>query len=350
MNILALLPATATLAATLLAATPPAQAGGPMQRRLQIEAELVRDASVTGTERGRARLSQSVNLQVVLMSDGVPSPSNPLDPEDGRRLAEQGQRTQQKVQAALQRQGAAPADPQATMARAQASMAQAQALMARCGQDRDCLMREATAMSAAQAGRQVPGAQARMEAYGTAVRGCEKQHAAAAAREACIAQARRQAGASDDGEADEVAPTPYLLFTGTAGCQLDAATKIDERVEGSFEDVQGTVPFTRTIQAQGRERDTTLCLLMQAVLDTRSGRLWTHVLPTLRGVPGTIVRAEKGRRPQQADEVQPARWHEGQDWLMGRLANLSAGGTDRFERALPGGKLDLKLKWSFAPM
>lgn len=333
-------------------AAPAAQAlptAGPQQRRLQIQADLVREARVEGVERGRVRLVQSVNLQVLLVSDGVPSVSNPLDPDDGRRLAEQGQRSAQKVQSALQRVGAAPsADPVATMAQAQAMMAQGQALMARCGQDRDCLMREAVGRVPV-SGPQAGAVQGRLQAYAGAVRACEKQHAAAAAREACIAQARRQAGGSDDSDADEVLEAPYLLFHGAPACQIDAATKIDERVEGSFDDVQGVVPFTQTTQADGHEREAQSCPLMQAVLDTRNGRLWTRVLPVLRGVPARTVRAEKGRRPQQNDEVRAARWHEGEGWLQGRLENLSPSGSDRHERSLPGGKLELRLSWRFAP-
>lgn len=337
---------TPLLAAWLLAATAGADAG-PLQRRLELEARLVRDASFSGVERGQSHLVQSVNLQVVLTSDGTPLPHNPLDPDDPRRQLERAQRTQQKVDAALHRAGPSAARPALPP---QELQAQAQAMMARCGQDRDCLMREASALSAAQVGRGQPQVQARLEAYGSAVRGCEARHTAAAAREACIAQARRQAGGSDDSDADEVVETPYLMFTGTTACQLDATTRIEERTEGRFDDVQGVVPYTTTLKAEGRDRDTTTCPMMQAVLDTRSGRLWTRVLPALRAVPASTVRAERGRRPQQSDGPVEVRWHEAQDWLTGRLANLGAGGSDRLERPLPGGRLELQLRWKFAPL
>lgn len=342
------------LSNTLLAAVPAALAlaqlaaagnadAAPMQRRLQIETELVRDASFSGVERGRARLVQAVGLQVVLSSDGVPAANNPLDPDDGRRQLEWARRAQQKVEAAQQRVGTARAEAPS----AAAMQAQAQALMARCGQDRDCLMREATAMSAARVGQGQPQVQARLQAYGDAVRGCERRHAAAKEREACIAQARRQAGGSDESDADDAVETPFLIFTGTGDCRLDAATKIDERVDGSFDDVQGVVPFTTTTKADGRERDPNACALMMAVLDTRDGRLWTRVMPALRGVPGRTVRAEKGRQPQGSDVQEAPRWHEGETWLADRLARLGAAGSDRMERALPGGKLELKVRWSF---
>lgn len=338
--------AAAVLACGLAGAiATPAQAAGPQRLRLQIEADLQREAALSGVERGRLQLAQRVQLQLVLATDGALSVSNPLDPDDSRRMAEQAQRTQAKVQAALQRQGQAPAGPDP-----QQLMAQAQALMARCGQDRDCLMREASAMSAARVAAGNPQVQARLQAYGDAVRACERQHAASAAREACIARARQQAGGSDESDADDAVEAPYLVYTASAAsCQLDAATRIDARTEGSFDDVQGVVPFTSTTRADGRERDAMLCPLMMAVLDTRNGRLWTRVLPALRGVPGTTVRAERGRRPQQSEAVQPASWYEAQDWLTERLGRLNSQGSDRLERALPGGKLELKLRWSATP-
>ena len=66
--------------------------------------------------------------------------------------------------------------------------------------------------------------------------------------------------------------TPYLMFSGRAGCRLEATVKIDGRVEGSFQDVQGTVPYTETTQAQQTRRDDSLCPLLQVVLDQRNGR------------------------------------------------------------------------------
>ena len=96
-----------------------------------------------GAEQGRGKLVQQLSLSVVLTSDGTPMVNNPLDPEDGKRQLERAQRSQQKVQTALAKQGnaAAPAPDMAAM------QARAQQLMARCGQDRECLMREASTMS-----------------------------------------------------------------------------------------------------------------------------------------------------------------------------------------------------------
>jgi hypothetical protein len=92
------------------------------------------------------------------------------------------------------------------------------------------------------------------------------------------------------------------------------------------------------------------CSQLQVVLDTRNGRVWTLMTPALRGAPGTRVRTDKGRKPQQDSGLQEARFYEAMEWLNTRQANLSASGSDRLQRMLPGGKLDVKLRWSFAPL
>lgn len=333
------------VAAALLAASS-AHAAGPGQRKLQIEIEMQREAAFDGIERGKSRLVQTVSLQAVLATDGVPMLNNPLDPDDTRRQMERAQRTQAKVQAAQQKYGSAPANPQAMAA----MQSQAQAMMAKCGQDRDCLMREATAFSAAQVGAGHPQTQARLQAYGNAVQACERQHKAAAQRDACIANARRQAGGSDETDTDEVVETPYLHFTAIPACQFETQMKIDERIEGTYGDVQGIVPFSEVRQAEGRDQFMAACSQLQAVLDTRNGRLWTLMTPALRGAPGTHLRTEKGHKPKQDSGLQEVRWHEALDWLNARQASFSAGGSDRLQRTLPGGRIDVKLRWSFAPL
>lgn len=339
-------PAAIALAASLLAS---AQAAPPAQRRLEISIDYQRQAAlVGGVERGRGRLAQTLMLSAVLQSDGAPMPTNPLDPEDGKRQWEAAHRQQQRVQAALARQGGGAAVAPVDMA---AMQARAQQMQAKCGQDRDCLMREAMAMSAVQVAGGHAGVQQRLEGYGAAVQACERQHAAAKAREACIANARRQAGGvADDSDADDEVETPYLFFRGHAGCRFDAALKIDERIDGQFDDVQGVVPFTHTVQAEQRQRDELVCPLVQAVLDTRNGRLWTHLVGAVREAPAVTVRAEKGRKPQRLDGNAALQWREAETWLQQRLQRLDAGGADTVR--LPAGadgQVELRLKWRFAP-
>jgi hypothetical protein len=344
--------AAALCAAFLLAlALPSAHAAPPSARRLQLTIELQRDAGVqVGAESGRGKLAQQYTLSAVLHTDGTPALHNPLDPDDGKRQLERAQRTQQRVQQALQRQGGgAPAAP--SMADIQSMQARAMQLQAKCGTDRECLMREASAMSAAQVAGGDRALQARLQGYGQAVQACERQAPAGAAREACIANARRQAGGGgDDGPADDAVETPYLHFFGQAQCKLDMAAKMDGRVEGRYQDVQGTVTFTETTQADARQRDERQCPLLQAVLDTRNGRLWTHVPIDLHGLQGVTVRTEKGRAPQRQEGGVSLRWHEATDWVQQRLHNLSSRGQDSARLPATGGQTEVKLRWSFEPL
>lgn len=335
-------PALLALCLLLSAAAGPAVAD--TARRLKIDLELRRDGTVSsGADQGRGRLEQTLTLTAVLHTDGSPMMHNPLDPEDGRRQLERAQRSQQRIQTALARQGSAPA----AMPDLAAMQARARQLMDRCGQDRECLMREASALVAAQ----VPGGerapQARLQAYGQAVAACERQPAKA--REACQADARRRAGGGED-EPEEVDVSPYLMFFGRAGCQLETTVKIDSRVEGSFQDVQGTVPYTETAQARQTRRDDTLCPLLQAVLDQRTGRLWTHVM-AVDAAPGVQVRSERGRAPQRSEGPLSLRWMEADSWLQQRLSQLSDGGEDRTQvPAAGGGRTEAVLRWRFEPL
>jgi hypothetical protein len=168
-------------------------------------------------------------------------------------------------------------------------------------------------------------------------------------------QSRQQAGGSDPTDHDDVVETPYLHFSGRAGCRFDVAVKIDDRVEGSFEDVQGTVPYVQMTRAEQRRRDDSACALVQAVLDTRDGRLWTHVGAALREVPGVTVRSEKGRAPQRHEGPVALQWLEGSDWLQQRLLKLSSGGEDQARLPAGGagrvdGQVEMKLRWRFAPV
>ncbi|HUG25209.1 hypothetical protein [Piscinibacter sp.] len=334
-------PPLLALGLVLLAGADPAAAD--TARRLKIDLEVRRDGTVQhGAEQGRGRLVQQLTLTAVLHSDGTPMPNNPLDPDAGKRQLERAQRSQQRMQAAQAKYGSTPA-PAPDLA---AMQARAQQLMARCGQDRECLMREASTLSAAQVAGGDHATQARLQAYGQATAACERQPAKA--REACQADARRRAGGGED-EPDEVVETPYLMFTGRAGCRLETTVKIDGRVEGSFQDVQGTVPYTETAQAQQTRRDDSLCPLLQVVLDQRNGRVWTHVM-AVDSAPGVQVRSEKGRAPQRHEGPLALRWMEAGPWIQQRLVKLSAGGEDRVRLpAAGGGQAEAVLRWRFEP-
>ena len=286
---------------------------------------------------------QQLTLTAVLHSDGTPMLNNPLDPEDGKRQFERAQRSQQRMQAAQAKVGNAPA-PAPDMA---AMQARAQQMMAKCGQDRECLMREASAMSAAQVAGGDRATQAQLQAYGQAAAACERQQGKA--RDACQADARRKAGGGED-EPDEVVETPYLMFTGRAGCRLEAKIKIDNRVEGSFNDVQGVVPFTETTQAQQTRREDMYCPMLQVVLDQRNGRLWTHVM-AIDSPTACTCAARRAARRSAARAACPCAGWKPSPWVQQRLSNLSAGGDDRVQvPAAGGGKAEATMRWRFEPI
>jgi hypothetical protein len=334
--------AVVALGFVLLALTDPAEAA-ETARRLKIDLEVKRDGTVQqGAEQGRGKLVQQLSLSVVLTSDGTPMINNPLDPEDGKRQLERAQRSQQKMQAAQAKYGSTPAAPP-DMA---AMQARAQQMMAKCGQDRECLMREASAMSAAQVAGGDRATQAKLQAYGQAASLCERQ--SGKAKEACQADARRRAGGGED-EPEETVETPYLMFTGRANCRLEASIRIDNRVEGSFNDVQGVVPFTETAQAQQTRREDVYCPMLQVVLDQRNGRVWTHVM-AIDSAQGVSVRSEKGRAPQRSEGPLALRWMEATPWVQQRLTPLRAGGEDKVRVPVAGGQAEATMRWKFEPI
>jgi len=300
-------PTRARAALTLLAALASfwlladlTQAQPPQQRRLVLDVELQRQGPVqAGAERGEQTLSQRWQFSALLQGDGVPMPHNPLDPDDPRRQAEAAQRMV----------AAAPAAPGPDW---RAMQARAQALQARCGQDQACLMREASALSAAAMPGVNPGSQGRLRADGPAA--------------------------------------PYLLFTGAAACGLQLSARLDERVQGRFNDVQGVVSYTETARGQESRRDDMPCQTLQAVLDTRNGRVWTALATVPQDVQGVRTREEGNRRGQRHEGRIGLRWHEAQGWLQQRLEQLSTEGQDQARLPAGSGQAEIKLKWSFRPV
>lgn len=312
------------------------QAQAPQLRHLVLDVELQRQGPVqAGAERGEQTLSQRWQFSALLQSDGAPMPHNPLDPEDQRRQAEAAQRIS----------AAAPAAPSPDW---RAMQAKAQALQARCGQDSACLMREAAALSAAAMPGANPGSQGRLQAYGQAAAACERQPAGKA-REACRADARRQAGGGAEAPDDGGPATPYLFFNGIAACGLQLSARLDERVQGRFNDVQGVVSYTETARGQESRRDDTACPTLQAVLDTRNGRVWTALATVPQDVQGVHTREETNRPAQRHEGRIGLQWREAQGWLQQRLARLSAEGQDQARLPAGSGQTEIKLKWSFRP-
>lgn len=329
---------------------PPGDAAAAEQAaRLTVVIEMQRQARTQlGAEIGRMQLTQRVDYAITLVSDGAPMAHNPLDPAEPARLAAQAQQAQQQVQTA-RRPAAAPApDPQAMQA-------MAMRLQAQCGTDRDCLMREASRFSTSQVAARTggdPAVAARLQAYGAAYRDCERQHPAGPQREACANRARVAAGGVADAPEDADPETPYLLFRALASCRPAGSVSLDERIEGSFADVQGTVPYTETRRADDRGAVAALpCGTQMAVLDTRDGRLWVHHQVLGLQAQGVAVRSERGRAPQRREGLQEQRWHEAAPWLSERLTRLNRHGSA--EATLPAGadgKTQVRLSWRWQPI
>lgn len=291
------------LAALSLSACPAADALAQQQRRLVLDIELQRQGPVQqGAERGEQRLTQRWQLSALLHSDGVPMPHNPLDPQD----PQDPQRQLQAAGVSL----AAPGDPAALQARAQAAQM-------RCAGDTACLMREAAALTATISPPPGvnPGSQGRPRA------------------------------AAPDG----APPTPYLLFTGPMACGLQLTASLDERIDGSFNDVQGVVRFSETAQGRETRRDDLPCPTLQAVLDTRTGRLWTALATVAQDVQGRHRREVQNRPAREREGRLPLRWMEAQDWLQQRLQRLSAEGSDQARLPAGSGEARIRLRWSFRP-
>jgi hypothetical protein len=282
----------------------------PQQRQLTLQLDLQRQGPVqAGAEKGQQQLRQQWRLEATLSTDGVLMINNPLDPDDTRRLA-------------ARTLGAKPAAPtgngrpvsatqgQALQAEMQARM---QAMPARCGTDAACIARESAAISQAM--------QAAMQAAG---------------------------GSATPSAPDDTGPEArFLHFSGAPNCRLQATGRIDNTVRGTYNDVQGVVPYTETQKGEDTLRDPVYCPGVMAVLDVKSGRVWVG-FPTLpQQARGVSTREDKGRAPRVTQGAIGLRWWEGQDWLTQRLQTLSERGSDAFQRSTAELKVDLRAEWSF---
>ena len=71
--------------------------------------------------------------------------------------------------------------------------------------------------------------------------------------------------------------------------------QIDARLEGSFGDVQGQVPFSETTRANESLRPLHDCASAQALLDTRNHRLWTYLGAVPQRLAASAARCAGGR-------------------------------------------------------
>jgi hypothetical protein len=67
-----------------------------------------------------------------------------------------------------------------------------------------------------------------------------------------------------------------------------------------------------------------------------------------RSGQGSFHREVRGRAPVRQQGAQQIEWREAQKWLDDRLLNLNdSSGADRFVQPVPGGQIDVSLRWRF---
>lgn len=104
---------------------------------------------------------------------------------------------------------------------------------------------------------------------------------------------------------EEVEPDErYMLFTGEMGCAASLNIKVNERLEGEYNDVGGMQPYTMTYSAQSsgaqHERDM-LCVTGTGMLDVKDNVFYRGGLG-LPEVTGHYVFHEKNRGNLQDDK------------------------------------------------
>jgi hypothetical protein len=311
--------------------------------RLAVTIEVERDSQTTSNGGLiKQKLRSKVQCETTLRSDGELQNFNPIDPAEHARQMQVAAKVQQRVAAAAP---ARPMDPNA-----QADMvARAQKLQALCGQDRDCLMREAMKLSSAQSGLDASG-QAKLQAYGAGYVACEKRHPEGKARQACIADARRQAGGRPDAtDTDDEAPAKYLSYLGLGDCQVRTHVTVDLVSEGTYPDVQGQVPFKTTVQADGQPATPMLCTGQQIVLDTQAKVLWSHGAWSVNRPNGVTVRAVAGRKTERTEGDVDFGWGEATPWISEQLRRFPKQADLRHVVPVSDGtgQIVVRMRWNF---
>lgn len=305
-------------------------AAAPRSARLEVSIDIERQSSARGanghhTETTRANYRFATSVR----SDGSLMAINSFDPQAMADVAARSERDQRKVQAALAAQRAQPARALPTAMTANpmspADMqARAMKIQAQCGADRDCLMREASALSLAMAPTDAR-VQGRLQGYATALQQCEKRAATAGARDACMAQARRDAGGADDSEpADETPPDRYMMFIGQPPCDASYGVRVDSVAEGASADVYGMVPFKVVMKIDENVAAPGLCGT-SLILDTQTNTYWSQGAVMLPAVRGVTTRTEFGRT-QRSEGQFGTEWFEAAPWIAEQLKHMTQSG------------------------
>ncbi|MDZ7652649.1 MAG: hypothetical protein U5L03_08950 [Burkholderiaceae bacterium] len=329
------------------------------------------ELKVTGTETMRngsdhatTQIAQSIRLSTAARSDGELVSINTKVPDFAQKMqaqaAAQEARTRE-VQAMQQRyaqnqraQGAVP--PQMAPVSQADMMAKMHAMQARCGTDPQCLMNEATKMSAQQVAGYDAALQKRLEGHGAERAQCERDFAKdARKRAACLDAAEIRAGGTGGDNYEAEADLRYLNFYGFDNCGAQVSATIDDRTSGRYEDVQGMVPYTVTRKADWKADATQariVCTAYNPVLDVKARTITTDglVLPEVRG---RSTRSDRGRTAS-VEEALPLR-SEALVWASEQLRQAPASGTRKTTLPIKSttgqgtveGNLVVELSWRF---
>src|SRR6187549_2854975 len=227
----------------------------PKRARLTIEvkAEGTEKVVGSGSDQSSAKFREGYTLVTYLNADGDLEQFNTKDPAYGQKMMGMAAGVNAKV---AQAQGRAPAKKM-SQAEMQAYLQKKQAA---CGTDTNCLMK---------LGQE--------------------------ANDLMLANMNAGQGSTTAYTGDE--PPRYLTYLGFDNCGARVHTYVDRTISGTFDDVQGAVPYTikETVDYDNNADELRLiCNFHQAVLDTQDGSIWTDgaIAPHYKG---TSVMSMRGK-------------------------------------------------------
>ncbi|HKY89982.1 MAG TPA: hypothetical protein VJM11_03045 [Nevskiaceae bacterium] len=286
-----------------------------------------------GQDWDKTTISERYEVKTRVRALGDLTSTNTLDPAFAKQQLATAAAVQRRVEKAQGAPGVAvPKTPQEQ----QAFAAQMQKEQAACGRDTACLMKLSqkyapvlTAMS--------------LQASTGAVSGAEVDAAEAAL--------------------DTEAPAIFQNYGGYDGCPTTARFTVDDRSEGAYEDVGGSVPYTIRRVADDPGNPTALkllCLSATSVYDTRSKELWLQTLPWF-GPRGSYIHTERGRTDKTEEDVPVEK--AAFEWAASVLKRAKESGTA--SKVLPlaisdpsnakargtfEGQVRVTLTWAFRPV
>lgn len=266
----------------------PTQAlAGERRARLTVDVKVEGAFSVVGTgnERESGEFHDSYHLVTYLKTDGDPSPINTKDPQYGQKMMARAAWVQRRVAEA---QGQMPSAKKVTPQEMQAALQQKQVA---CKGDQGCLMQLAMEASSMMANVDTGAPQ----------------------------------GAVVPEEPPEEEEPRYLTYFGFDDCGAETHVLVDRKVSGSYDDVQGSVPYSTTEKADDHADPVQIRLICNSqnlVLDVKTQTIFTDGVsaPSARG---TSRSTESGRSTESEGDA----WHApGWEWVTEQVRQAPASG------------------------